>query len=497
LLQFLNPIWLAAGIGIIIPVAIHLWNVRKGKVLRIGSVLLMSDTTQQKSSSLRVTQWLLLLIRCLLIFMLAMLLAGPEWHANKQKTNKGWVLIEKKDFGLVYSRFKSPIDSLLNKGFELHGADKDLEQINPADSAEFQSDTTSSTDLPLSYWSILRRADKLLPAGYPVYFFSNNKLTDATGTIDARRPVVSIDLRWQMAQPDSTFATVPIVARQLSSGGYQLASFQPSVNGNHFIKTVSQNPPVTSRQTDTSTLRVTIYHDKYPEDLRYLHAALRTIAGFGDYKFSLKTVEAVKDIPGYQDWLFWLSEEIPPADISSTNLFIYQPGTSVTAKSWLVTDDGGVPPNAIKIYQRIPGSAEQRKLVWKDGFGNPLLTLDDTDGLNGITTGDATSVATRKLVYRFYSRFHPAWSNLNWSPDFPKVLFPLIIRDRVKKMVINYDQNSSEVADVIPTVVRQTYKEKKSAFEFVELSNLFWIITFLLFATERIISMKGRNKKQI
>jgi hypothetical protein len=543
LLQFLNPIWLAAGAGIIIPVAIHLWNVRKGKVLRIGSTLLMSDATQQSSSSLRLTQWLLLLIRCLMIILLAMLMAGPEWKVNKEKTQNGWVLIDKKDFSFVYSQFKSPIDSLLNKGFELHAADESFEKINIADSSQFVVDTNSLTKLSLSYWSILRRADRSLPAGYPVYFFSNNKLTDAAGTIASRRPVISIDLRWQMAQKDTVFPNLPVIARQLNSGGYELASFQPGNNGNHFSRSSSSVPfsrsaslvaPVNVPRTDTATILVSIYHNKFSEDLRYLQAAIRAIAGFGDYKLLLTTVDKMKEIPASRHWLFWLSNELPPANLSTENLFLYQPGTAVVTKSWLTTDNGVVDPGAINIFQRVAGSAEQRKLIWKDGFGNPLLTLEDgagsnpgtatdtrnesnrkndTGGNNGnavgtakaVQTGDAAQTGntykaglaqTSQHVYRFYSRFHPAWSDLSWNPDFPKLLFPLIIGDPAKDIVTIYNENRTEAADVMPTVIRQTYKENKSAFKVVELSNTFWLITFLLFAAERIVSMNRRNTKQ-
>jgi hypothetical protein len=534
LLQFVNPIWLAAGIGIIIPVIIHLWNVRKGKVLRIGSTLLMSDATQQNTSSLRLSQWLLLLIRCLMILFLAMLMAGPEWHVNKQQTGKGWVLIDEKDFRMIYSQFKSPIDSLLSKGYELHSVDETLEKINIADSLKFidegaestkvstAASTATSTNKSSSYWSMLRKADQLLPPGYPVYFFSNDKLADAVPNNFSQRPRVSIDLRWHMAHTDTVFSAIteypaiPAFARQLSTGGYELTSFQPAKNGSHFIKNVSQNPAVSFSKTDTSSKLVTIYHNKFSEDLRYLQAAIRAIAGFGNYKLSLRTVDNISEIPKSQQWIFWLSKETPPGNLSTENLFVYQPGNTVKTKSWLTTSDGAVSPAAIKIYQRIADARTKQvvvgnqNLLWKDGYGNPLLTLEDGNGnplpanedgnsgneYNANNVSNAGNDVPVKKVYRFYTRFHPAWSDLSWNPDFPKLLFPFIIENHVQRMVIKYDESRTEVADVIPTVVRQTYKDNKSAFVVVELTNLFWFITFILFATERIISINRRDTKQ-
>ncbi|MHA4846740.1 BatA domain-containing protein [Flavitalea antarctica] len=495
MLQFLNPIWLAAGAGIIIPVIIHLWNIRKGKVLRIGSTLLMTDATQQTSSSLRPTQWLLLLLRCLMILALAMLMAGPEWQIMKQKEKNGWVLVDKKDFSFVYNHFRTPIDSLLNQGFELHAADETLERINISDSSRFIADSTTLPRPALSYWSILSRADKLLPAAYPVYFFSNDKLSDVTGNMVGRRPVVSVDLRWQMVQKDTVYPSLPVITRQLNNGAYELSALQPGDNGSFFVKTVTSGTPDKSEQVDTSTLRVSVYHNKFAEDVRYLQAAIKAISAFGSYKLVLTSVDKIEDIPASQHWLFWLSKDPPPANVTAENLFLYQPGTPVLSRSWLTTENGGVLPGAIAIFQRVAAADKEQRLIWKDGFGSPLLTLEESnENLSDLTTNERNKA---QRIYRFYTRFHPAWSDLSWNPEFPKLLFPLIVNDPVKQLVPNHDQNITEPANVIPTVTRQTYKENKSAVEVLDLSYTFWLVAFLLFAAERIISFNRRNTKQI
>ena len=61
--HLLEPIWLAAMAAISVPVAVHLWNDRRGKVLRIGSVALLSGVTKRLAWSRRITQWWLLLLR--------------------------------------------------------------------------------------------------------------------------------------------------------------------------------------------------------------------------------------------------------------------------------------------------------------------------------------------------------------------------------------------------------------------------------------------------
>ena len=71
MLQLLQPIWLAAMAGIAIPVIVHLWNLRRGKVLKIGSVALLTEASRRLAWSRRITQWWLLVVRCLLLAALA------------------------------------------------------------------------------------------------------------------------------------------------------------------------------------------------------------------------------------------------------------------------------------------------------------------------------------------------------------------------------------------------------------------------------------------
>ncbi|RYZ17230.1 MAG: hypothetical protein EOP49_50845, partial [Sphingobacteriales bacterium] len=156
MVYFLNPIWLAAAAGIIVPVIIHLWNIRQGKVLRIGSTMLLSEGRQKSSSSLKVSQWLLLLLCSLLIILLAALLAGPQWKTRPTATGKGWVLLDRKDLADIYSSYQGSIDSLLGSGFELHHFDKGFPSFSLSDSAQVLIDSSGKISSP---WQLLKMLD--------------------------------------------------------------------------------------------------------------------------------------------------------------------------------------------------------------------------------------------------------------------------------------------------------------------------------------------------
>src|ERR1700743_1895371 len=121
----LNAIWLFALAALSIPVAIHLWNIRQGKTLKVGSISLITVSSQKNSRSFKLHDLLLLLLRCLLLALLAFILMQPLWQKRINLAQiKGWILIPKESLKETYQKFKPEIDSLSKAGYEFHYFDK-------------------------------------------------------------------------------------------------------------------------------------------------------------------------------------------------------------------------------------------------------------------------------------------------------------------------------------------------------------------------------------
>src|ERR1700761_6416722 len=201
--MFLNPVWLFAIAAVVIPVAIHLWNIRPGKVLKVGSVSLINTASRKSSRSLKLLDVPLFFIRCLLLMVLALLLAAPLWQ-KKLLTNKvkGWILIPRGNLQVAYTKFKTRIDSLTNAGYELHYFDRgfpksDLKQVllHPKDSI------VNTETQPANYWTLARQLDTLVTSTLPIYIFTPNQAAYFTG----EKPQVALNLHWQTYTPaDST-----------------------------------------------------------------------------------------------------------------------------------------------------------------------------------------------------------------------------------------------------------------------------------------------------
>jgi len=74
--------WTAAGylfglLGIVVPIIIHLWSKQAAKTIPFGSLRFLQDTETRTMKSLLPTQWLLLLLRCLMLTTLVFILAKP------------------------------------------------------------------------------------------------------------------------------------------------------------------------------------------------------------------------------------------------------------------------------------------------------------------------------------------------------------------------------------------------------------------------------------
>jgi len=247
LIQLLQPSWLFALAGISIPVIIHFWNQRPGRILKVGSISLVPEEAKEYRRSLQLSDLLLLLLRCLLIATLAVVLANPNWkkpfNASKQK---GWILISKKNLKETYSHFKPQIDSLYKSGFEFHYFNEGFAKEKLEDALAKPEDSVIS--LP-SYWKLAESLDATMSSPIPVYIFTDNYLEHFSGN----RPTLSFQPNWFTYTPQDVAA-----------------------------QTIAENK-------DTTTLNISIFTDKYNNDARYIKAL--SFEKAGDFQKALNEFE--------------------------------------------------------------------------------------------------------------------------------------------------------------------------------------------------------------
>ena len=480
-MQFLNPIWFFALAALSIPVIIHLWNVRPGKTLKVGSISLITEASKSSRRSLKLLDMLLLMIRCLLLALLAALLAAPVWQRviPTQKA-KGWMLIPKEIFKETYQKYQSTVDSLDKAGYEFHYFNKGFAK---QDLKIMLADTSlNDTITNANYWSLVKQLDNIA-GNVHVYLFTQNGISHFKGS----KPNIKYTaLHWQtytakdsvdrwieaatftndnnikvtdgFSSPHSTVYNTSI----LKSGGDAVHDVLTQ-NGQTSISLKNNNTaPVT---VDTSTLRIVIYTNKYQVDAGYLKAALSATTAFNGAKSTIKQYSNPAAIPAGQTWLFWLSDQPVKASLfkSSKSVFRYQAGKASDVNSW-------IDPGHIALSKRT-SPVKTYDAVWKDGFGNPILSSNSND-------------------YQFYSHFDPLWNDLVWSDEFPKMMLKLLFNNKKSQSQV-HERRVLNNAQLQPALLsRFTPISLLPKTEQADLSKYFWLLLVILFIAERILSHK-------
>lgn len=494
----LNSIWLFALAALSIPVAIHLWNIRPGKTLKVGSIALMNESAQKSSRSLKLHDLLLLLLRCLLLALVALILAIPIWQKQMSASViRGWLLLPKENLKESYQKFKPEIDSLSKAGYEFHFFNKGFQkgEMNKA-LADGKRPTDSLNSA--SYWTLIQHLDKQVPSSLPVYLFTPNTVTHFKG----EKPQVALNLHWQTySSADSTATWVDrawltndndIVVVQGNSKpggtGYTNYTIQSGNRQAPFIINTENGRLTVSRKdsspvaVDTSTWRFAIYAEKGNADAGYVNAGLRSIIQFTKHKAVVTQYDDANKIQAHQNWLFWLSSKTADERLvtGADNFFMEEDGKIKDVNSWI---NGGqsLSSQKIALYKRITADNAKGETLWSDGFGNMVLSSEKQQ---------------QTTVYHFYSRFYPAWSDLVWNDNFPKMLLKLIV-DPPAELKGKYDRRAIDIKQLVPATNNTAHTTTDKITEQISLSRYCWLLLMLIFIAERWLAYKKASQTAI
>jgi hypothetical protein len=497
-MQFLNPIWLFAIAAIGIPVIIHLWNIKPGKTLKVGSIALITAAAQKSSRSFKLNDVLLFWVRCLFLIVLAVLLAAPIWQRYQSlNATKGWILLPKDNLTETYYKFKPVIDSLSKSGYELHYFDQKFSKFEP-NKALTDASLKDKTGVK-NYWSLVSKLNKTLPENIPVYLFSPNQSRYFSG----RKPSVSLNLHWQTYTPADSVTqwiqsawftntnTIKVVEGNSKPAGTYFTNYIIQSEGDPkspFTVDINHGSPVVSLNNakqklmpiDTTTLKIAIYADRYNADAAYLKAALSAGGNFAQRKISIKQYTDPNRIQTGYDWIFWLADK-PIDDATSkkgVHLFSYQAGKVINTTSQIKTDGpyamaGQEQPIALYKLTKINFNDRER-MLWVDGFGNPILTKESTS-------------------YHFYSHFNPTWNDLVWSDSFPKLLLRLALYNYDNKEFISTGRGVLDHRQLMPNIILSAQNNGSGkVIEQTDLSHYFWLMLVLVFLIERWLAHKNK-----
>ncbi|MDB5232375.1 MAG: hypothetical protein JWN76_3180 [Chitinophagaceae bacterium] len=458
-------------IGIAVPVIIHLWNRRQGRTLKVGSILLLEESAKQSARSFKISEWLLLILRCLLIILLVLLLAGLFLkHTSSTGKQKGWILAERNNLTATYEHNKSLLDSLDKAGLEFHYFDENFPGAKLLDVIKDTSKIETNNLLP--YWFLLSSLQEQIQPGTPVFLFTSNKLNRFAGN----RPAIDFDLHWKV--DNSTADSAVWMAEMYKTNADSLIKLTVhSTPAGNFVKQ-SASFQTEQNTADSSASNIHIYAGKNKSDAVYLLAAIQAIQQFTKRRIGITEYNSPAEVPIKNDVLFWLSPEMLPAHISAKKIFKYEAGNAASVNSWLVEKNITSSAGKIKIRQVIhPGLRKQNDInIWNDGYGNTFLSKD-----------------IGKPVYHFYTHLNPLWSDLTWSNDFPVLIMDLLFEE--KNDVNPNDRRAIDIAQLQPAFTAKNKTKTVSIQQSTDLPKLLWLLAFLILVIERILSMRNKRSR--
>jgi len=511
LLTFTNPSVLPL-LGLLVPLAIHLWNRRPGREVAVGSLRWLAAGANRRLRNLRLEQLWLLLLRAALLAALAGVLAGPAWR-QVRPAGRGQVLVSPAlADGSSLAAVRPTLDSLRRRGYQLRWLAAGLPPLTAAEWLRDSLGRPAATVLvDNQHWARLQQAADSFP-GQPLYAVTPAALRGFGGA----HPALPANLTWQTvptrtatdwlqaasASADSlrlllghsdekqmTFRTVR-VARPRPDASVAVTGLPPlryeTTAGGARLRPVAADSGRAQAAVlvVAGPLRVHLYATAgYADDARYLRAALRAAAVGLARPLALTAGPTPPDPAQATDWLFWLSESPVPAAWRTRvprGLHLWQeaagPGVADTATLATAETADAAP---IRIWRRSqqPIAGQTR---WADGRGRAVLS--ETHQVSG-------------AVYQLATRLNPAWSKLAESPELPALLLNLLAPETrlgVDSTLTAHDQRRLDPAQLPaqPVRVASLAAAPPVAYRFTDLRPWLVLLVAVLFGLERWLAQR-------
>ncbi|UOE33558.1 BatA domain-containing protein [Hymenobacter monticola] len=526
----LNPAALLALTGLLVPVAIHLWNRRPGREVAVGSLRWLAAGANRRLRHLKLEQLWLLLLRAALLGLLAVAVAGPVWR-QPQPAGRGQVLLSPEVLtSPALLALRPRIDSLRRRGYGLRWLTAGFPKISGAvwrdggaglpDSARLLSAGAPAAGFG---WAWVQQAAEAF-AGQPLYVLTPAALHSLQGP----HPVLRPGIAWQ-ALPGAATTTwlqeanehgdslrlligksteaqtvffrqaTPKPQRpdqELQVAGVAPLRWQPGRSGRPTLASTSPDAQPGSPTRVAPPLTVAIHAaPAFALDARYLRAGIRA-AAVGLASAPVVAFTTTPPAPNAQ-WLFWLSDEPLPrawreAVRRGAQLWQEAAGPGVADDARLVPATPAEAPATL--FRRSSGAAPAGdEAVWVDGQGRAVLSR-------------------RRLgagaIYQLHTRLHPAWSNLADNPALPARLLALLhpapadalVSTIDSQALATYDQRAIDPWQLLarsPGAAAANVNLTKTAptnFLVTDLRPWLVLAAGLLFALERLLARRRENR---
>ncbi|WP_168194050.1 BatA domain-containing protein [Pontibacter sp. SGAir0037] len=502
---FSSPYWLLATSAILIPIAIHLWNKRQGKTVKVGSLRWLEASASKQWSSIKLNDLWLLLLRCTIVLLLAMALAAPflAKAPASAASRKAVYVSPELLYSTSLSKIAPAIDALLLRGYSLHEYAPGFAPLPQAQWQVFISNPKDSLVAAGNHWGLLPAlAQQNLQPQDSVWLFTSDQQRHFIG---ARPAAIPENINWIPVTLEASTTWIQTAARKgpdslrvvLGHSNHQHTFFSsyttvlPATGQSVALRKKYQlqleqkgdslwvkldNPQSERVPVLARPLRYTVYAEENQQtEMKYLQAAVQAISHYTAIPMELQQV-ATPDTTATM--AFWLRKEAVPTELlqqveqKGMQLWLQSSKDSGTSTAATFTAAAGTSILIEQLNTSYPRSAFSH---WQTDSGEPLL---------------AELPMGRGKVYYFQSGFSPAWSGLGQHPLLPELLLPILLPN---KAYTKYDMRLLAALQFrLPKQAVATTQEP--ATQQYPLAHWLVLAAFILFIAERIVANRKASK---
>ncbi|RYU93331.1 BatA domain-containing protein [Emticicia agri] len=300
-MELLNPLMLWGGLAVAIPIILHFWHQKKGKIVEWAATQWLIEKNLQQSRGIRLDNLLLLLLRCLLILLLCFFLSKPmiNWLDAENSTKKIHLV---QPHSLVINNFRFEIEEAIKKGEKLYWI-----QPSPTPVNDISQLPTIKDFNPIILQSCLNKLATVTDKAQLELYFINNQDLAQSGNIFVPSSFslhTLVDSLTKTPKPYLAFANQKLF---VNTANQLIANTELDKNGRYADNPIyNHSINVLVRNTDKV-------------ERRMIDASLKALAEVYQIDISIDT--ALTTAKKY-DWVF--SDAIPPRSnaFSASTLYI-------------------------------------------------------------------------------------------------------------------------------------------------------------------------------
>ncbi|MDO6557831.1 BatA domain-containing protein [Paraglaciecola chathamensis] len=482
----LSPLWLLGMLAVIIPLAIHFFSKSKAPLISFAQYALIPSKQSSVPNALRLSQWLLLLLRMMIIVLLSLALAqcmkqptdnsqtryflvSQDWlhHANEY---------EKQSLLETYNQAQDATSSRLivlgaNASKYLNNSLSHSPGKNP--SKNINANLSNEQPEALSEYAI--NGSNKLTLDTLAQITAANEKTGLNAQINTARPLPQTTIWQQVADFIATHPTVsPSQVQIFTSNGFSQFN-NDKINLPETLNWHISSPESSSLMGEKSKILM-LTSAKNHAQTQYLTAAFDALDRELNRELSVDHLPASSPMSLEQlkpyDWVFYLADEKlstqqaqTPAPVSEQasaqkrmlNQYVQQGGNlfitanqqvGSTGKHSVFITQSGLRYNEItirkigalaKVAEKITSSKDEvptsthYQVIWQTSDQQPLLTRTIATPTEATANHVAEQWRITGQILEFHSRFEPSWTNWVSQLDFPYTLDALMNESRYQQ----------------------------------------------------------------